>query len=701
MTTRAFRRRLITIAVASCFASAADANPVGPSVVSGAASFSAVGKNLTVTNAPGTIINWQGFSIRADEVARFVQSGAASAVLNRVTGPEHSALLGQLLSNGRVFLINPNGVTVGAGALIDTAGFVASSLNMSNEDFLAGKFRFTDPGNAGKVVNAGTINAHSGGPVYLIAPTVENHGVITAPGGEVMLAAGKSVELVSAASPHLRVQVQAGGEALNVGQLVAESGRVGIYGAAVRNSGLVSADGAQTTAAGTMVLKASRDVTLDAAGTVTASGSQGGAVIVQAEAGTLLADGRIDAKGAQASGGEVKLLGTQVGLVGAASVDASGAQGGGIVLAGGDYQGRNPEVQNAQATFVGSGATIRADAVQAGDGGKVVVWSDDTTRYHGAISARGGALGGNGGLVEVSGKETLAFRGGVDTSAPTGQAGSLLLDPTNINIVAGNAYTGSPASLQAWVPSNPTGTGNNVWAAAEDPGNQSIGAADIQTLLGTTSLTLQATNNITVGAAIGYAGAPARALTLTANGSLNVNAAIASTGGALTTNLTGGAGGVVFGPAGSVTTNGGAATIASTGITTLGSVTTGAGALSVTGVGAVTQNAGTSLAIGGTSSFNAGAGSITLTNAANNFVGAVSLANSGANNVAVTDANAIVLGASTVGTGTLTVNATGANTITQTGAIVQAAGAGAASFTTGAGAITLNTATNDFTGPVA
>lgn len=201
-----FRRRLLRVAVASCFATAVHANPVGPSVVSGAATFNAVGKNLTVTNSPGAIINWQGFSVRPDEVTRFVQSGAASAVLNRVTGPEHSAILGQLLSNGRVFLINPNGVTVGASARIDTAGFVASSLNLSNEDFLAGKFRFTDPGSAGRVTNAGTINAHSGGSVYLVAPTVENHGVITAPNGDVMLAAGKSVELVSTASPDIRVQ---------------------------------------------------------------------------------------------------------------------------------------------------------------------------------------------------------------------------------------------------------------------------------------------------------------------------------------------------------------------------------------------------------------------------------------------------------------------------------------------------------------
>ena len=203
---------------------------------------------------------------------------------------------------------------------------------MEIKDFLAGKFRFTDPGNAGKVTNAGTINAHSGGLVYLVAPTVENHGVITAPNGVVILAAGKSVELVSTASPDIRVQVQAGGEALNVGQVVAESGRVGIFGAAIRNAGAVSADGAELTTAGTIVLRSSKDVTLEATSTLTANGAKGGAITVQAEGGTLLADGRIEAKGAQAAGGEVKLLGERVGLVNQASVNASGRTGGGTVL---------------------------------------------------------------------------------------------------------------------------------------------------------------------------------------------------------------------------------------------------------------------------------------------------------------------------------------------------------------------------------
>jgi len=504
---RPLRRKLIQFAVASCFATGVHANPTAPSVVSGAATFDAVGKSLTVTNTPGAIINWQGFSIRADEVTRFIQSGAASAVLNRVTGPDQSALLGQLLSNGRVFLINPNGVTVGAGALIDTAGFVASSLNLSNEDFLAGKFRFTDPGNAGKVANAGTINAGSSGAVYLVAPSVENDGVITAPGGDIILAAGKSVEIVSAANPDLRVQVQAGGDALNLGKLMAETGHVGIYGAAIRNSGTVSADSAQLTAAGTVMLKASRDVTLDATSSLTANGAQGGSITVQAEAGTLLADGRVESKGSQSGGGDVKLLGQQVGVVNQASVDASGRTGGGTVLVGGDYQGKNAEVQNARVTYVAPDARIAADAVDSGDGGKAIVWADGTTRFSGSISAQGGAAGGNGGFAEVSGKETLEYTGNTDLRANAGAAGTLLLDPKFILIQAGGP---APVATNNQFTENPTGT-------------SVISGANLATAINAANVTLQANTDITVDDDV-TATTANRSLTMQAGRSIVFNA---------------------------------------------------------------------------------------------------------------------------------------------------------------------------------
>src|SRR3990172_9212984 len=114
-------------------------------------------------------------------MTRFIQQSAASAVLNRVVGQDPSSILGALQSNGRVFLINPNGIMFGAGAQIDVAGLVASTLNLKNEDFLAGRMNFgADPTLAAAVVNQGRITASEGGRVYLIGGFVENQGVITA-----------------------------------------------------------------------------------------------------------------------------------------------------------------------------------------------------------------------------------------------------------------------------------------------------------------------------------------------------------------------------------------------------------------------------------------------------------------------------------------------------------------------------------------
>lgn len=136
----------------------------------------------------------------------------------------------------------------------------------------------------------------------------------------------------------------------------------------------------------------------------------------------------------KAPGGTVHVLGERVGLLDNAQIDVSGERGGGNVLIGGDFQGKG-EVPNAKRTFVGSGANIIADALTSGDGGRVIVWADETTGFNGKISARGGSQFGNGGFAEVSGKENLIFRGDVDLGAGNGSFGTLLLDPTDITII--------------------------------------------------------------------------------------------------------------------------------------------------------------------------------------------------------------------------------------------------------------------------
>src|SRR5262249_13798210 len=147
------------------------------------------GNVLTVTNTPGAVINWQGFSIGANELTKFIQQSAASSVLNRVVGVDPSLILGALQSNGRVFLINPNGVLFGAGAKVDVAGVVVASLNLVEVDFLKGRLRVAETPGAGGVVNQGAITPPNGGQVYLIAPNVQNSGIFARPKGEIVLAA--------------------------------------------------------------------------------------------------------------------------------------------------------------------------------------------------------------------------------------------------------------------------------------------------------------------------------------------------------------------------------------------------------------------------------------------------------------------------------------------------------------------------------
>src|SRR3989338_7842868 len=150
------RKRLIVVAISACFSTApAWANPTGAQVVNGSASIAQTANLLTVTNSNGAIINWNTFSIGASETTRFNQTSDASSVLNRVIANDPSVLLGTLSSNGKVWLVNPAGIMVGQGARIDVAGFVASTLNVRNEDFLAGRLNFGATPNAGGIQNYG------------------------------------------------------------------------------------------------------------------------------------------------------------------------------------------------------------------------------------------------------------------------------------------------------------------------------------------------------------------------------------------------------------------------------------------------------------------------------------------------------------------------------------------------------------------
>ncbi|MDY0745958.1 YDG domain-containing protein [Paucibacter sp. R3-3] len=506
---RHFTPRRLVLALAGCAwlgmgQASPPTLPTGLQVVQGQATAVTNGSKLTITNSNGAILNWQSFSIGAGNSVRFDQPSATSQVLNRVTGNDPSSILGSLSSNGRVWLLNPNGVLFGQGARVDVAGLVTSTLNLNDSDWTAGRYLFTTPAGSaqGSIVNQGEIRSAAGGQVLLLAGAggVSNEGLIDTQGGQIVLAAGASIELLDTATPRFTVKVTApAGEVLNLGSL--NAGRIDVQAATVNQQGVVRADSLGVGPGGEIVLQASERVTL--------------------------ADGSItSATAANGQGGSIDVLGNEAVLLGSALVDASGASGGGAIRIGGDFHGAGT-LPTAARTYVGSGVQLHADATGRGDGGSVVVWSDDNTRFLGSLSARGGADGGNGGFAEVSGKQFLDFRGFADLGSVAGARGTLLLDPLNLTIQATGADVngdGSNADLTF---------GTVAWDYA--PGaNSVITSGAVQSMLSTGDVVLEATNNITVNSAINAGGA-AHALTMHAGNDIDVNASI---GGMLALSLT-------------------------------------------------------------------------------------------------------------------------------------------------------------------
>src|SRR5947209_8535859 len=167
--------RGVAVCAMLAFASQSFALPTGGVVSAGGATISPDGSTINQSTA-NVAINWQSFSIGQGQAVRFIQPSASAVALNRVLGPDASSILGSLSANGKVFLVNPNGVLFGQGAQVNVGGLVASTRNITDADFMAGNYRFTGSG-SGQVVNQGTINA-DGGYVALLGANVSNEGTI-------------------------------------------------------------------------------------------------------------------------------------------------------------------------------------------------------------------------------------------------------------------------------------------------------------------------------------------------------------------------------------------------------------------------------------------------------------------------------------------------------------------------------------------
>ncbi|HZP67054.1 MAG TPA: filamentous hemagglutinin N-terminal domain-containing protein, partial [Rudaea sp.] len=432
----------------------AAALPAGCRIVSGSGSVTSAGQTLTISQSSAVLmIDCSSFRVGANASVIVEQrQGSESIVVVRISDQTPSEILGAISANGRVFLIHPNGILFGASARVRASGLVASSLNIGDADVIADKLTFGDSGNPAAVRNRGSITTPARGQVYLIAARVENTGVIGSPQGDVLLAAGRNVRLTRGGDLKAHVVVSAPTDmAWNLGSIVAQGGKIGIYGALVDQRGLVMVDSAAAGEKGDVVLKAARTTAL-------AGGSQTTAV------------------GAD-TGGTIALLGANVELVDAADVDASGRTGGGAVWIGGGFHGADAALDDATTTYVGANARVHADALQTGNGGRVAVWSNQRTAMYAKISARGGASGGNGGYVETSSRNSLGVGGSVDLTASRGTTGDLLLDPYTITIDdVGSA------------PISPTGTNPVSYTSSAD---SDVTAASINALLTSANVIVQ------------------------------------------------------------------------------------------------------------------------------------------------------------------------------------------------------------------
>lgn len=384
------------------------AKPKQPRVVSGTASAQDKGVVMEVRTSDRAIINWKEFSIDSGETTRFLQPSSHSAVLNRVAAGV-SQIDGLLQGNGKIYLLNPNGILIGPNGCIQAESFIASTLYLNSEDFLKNKELLFKGTSKAKIVNLGTVEA-IGGDVVFIGKAIVNQGCVLAKDGLVGIAAGSEVLLKPSGMQRLFI-------ASSIGER--EEG-------GIENSATIEAAKAELRADGNAFRFA-----INQSGVIEATGTkeENGAVYLVAEKGTSVNSGSIIAKG-----GKVHIFGDQVGLNDNAIVDVSSDYGGGEVLLGGDFQGKNPDISNATMSVVMEDAQIFADANIEGHGGKVVVWSDDTAVMKGKIFARGGREGGDGGFVEVSGVKDFRYKGHTNTSAPNGKMGELLLDPSDITI---------------------------------------------------------------------------------------------------------------------------------------------------------------------------------------------------------------------------------------------------------------------------
>jgi filamentous hemagglutinin family protein len=522
------------------------ARPQGGQVVAGAAQIGRTDAQTRIDqSSQRAAIDWRSFDVGSGQSVTFQQPSASAVTLNRVTSADPSQIAGKIAANGQVVLVNQSGVLFTKGAQVNAQSIIVSAAGITNQNFMAGQMVFDQPARPdAQVVNAGRITVKQAGLAALVAPQVKNAGTISARLGHVVLGGAETHTLDLYGDGLLSFDVTG-----QVKQAPADKdGKPA--SALVTNTGTIRADG------GTVLLTASAvdgivQNLVTAGGQISAAsvGNKTGTIVLGGTGGSLVVAGSLTARGAGpgSTGGQIQVAPTgDVTVAAGAVVDASGPAGGGVVAIGTTLARARggPSVTPAvlaRSATIAKGATVSADATQRGQGGNVTVLSAQTTQHSGAITARGGPSGGNGGAIEISG-QTLALTGTTDAGARSadGAPGTLLLDPDAITIVAANPYcpTAAPGDLGSRLPTI------GFDPQPPPPGTVLVGTisdAEINAAGRYSDVTISAKNSLTVNGAYDPGGAvaiaiAAHALTLQSGGTVAMHSGASISALAITIN---------------------------------------------------------------------------------------------------------------------------------------------------------------------
>ncbi|MEQ9623526.1 CHAT domain-containing protein [Coleofasciculus chthonoplastes] len=456
-------------------------------------SLSGDGKNL--------FHSFQEFGLDADQIANFLANPNLNHILGRVVGGDASLINGLIQITGgnpHLYIMNPAGIIFGANAQLNVpADFIATTatgigfgdnqwfnaVGVNAYQDLIGKpnqLAF-DLAAAGSIFNAGNLAVSEGQNLTLLAGNVVNTGTITAPGGTITVAAVPGSNLVKLSQPGHLLSLEIAAPRTPSGSLLP-----------VTPLSLAE-----------LLTGAGETVEVNQSGTVQLTDRN---LTFPQDTGMVLVFGGINVANVDTPsgiGGEINVIGNHVGLF-SAHLDASGIKGGGRVRVGGGYQGQDI-LPNAIETTVSPDSTIHADALTEGNGGQLVIWSDQTAQIHGQLTARGGTFGGNGGLIETSSQQALHLTSIPDASAPQGIGGTWLIDPTDITIVEQGGGEIGTNQVNVGDINTALNNGNTVIITTSISGDTGLGtitldsgAAIYKTAGGEATLTLQADDTITL-----------------------------------------------------------------------------------------------------------------------------------------------------------------------------------------------------------